>query len=110
MQLVLRIVEYPKINFGWDAVVALFRYLKNPSYRLGPIWFRRLFLIGVYAGGAYPRRIYSYVLWAYFIKLTFLGGLSAGGTITDFHGMYATIGHAKASSNKQRMHGTITLM
>ena len=51
MQLVLRIVEYPKINFGWDAVVALFRYLKNPSYRLGPIWFRRLFLIGVSAGG-----------------------------------------------------------
>ena len=28
-----------------------------------------------YLRGAYPRRIYSYVLWAYFTKLTFLGGL-----------------------------------
>ena len=27
---------------------------------------------------AYPRRIYSYFLWAYLTKLTFLGGLSAG--------------------------------
>ena len=35
--------------------------------------------MGVSAGGAYLRRVYSYVLQAYFDKLTFLGGLSAGG-------------------------------
>ena len=46
-----------------------------------------------YLRGAYPRRIYSYVLWAYLTKITFLGGLSAegpicgGGAITDFYGI-----------------------
>ena len=32
-------------------------------------------------GGAYPRRIYSYALWANFNKLTFLGGPICGGSI-----------------------------
>ena len=53
--------------------------------------------MGVSAGGwAYPRRIYSYVLRAYFDKLTFLGrpicggDLSAGGgAITDFYGIFS---------------------
>ena len=36
------------------------------------------FFGGRICGGAYPRRIYSYILRAYFDKLTFLGGLSAG--------------------------------
>ena len=40
-------------------------------------------------GEAYPRRIYSYVLWAYFDKPAFLGepicgGLSAGGRYHGF--------------------------
>ena len=45
-------------------------------------------------GGAYPRRIYSYVLWAYLTKPTFLGkaicegGLSAGGAITNFYSIF----------------------
>ena len=32
-----------------------------------------------YMGGDYPRRIYSYVLWPYLNKLTFLGGPICGG-------------------------------
>ena len=53
--------------------------------------------MGVSAGGAYPRRIYSYVLWAYFDKLTFLGGpicgeaYLRGGVIMDFCGILATV-------------------
>ena len=51
------------------------------------------FFGGRICGGAYPRRIYSYVLRAYFDKLTFLGGLicggpiCGGGAITDFYGI-----------------------
>ena len=37
-----------------------------------------------YLRGAYTRRRYSYVLWAYLNKLTFLGGLSAGGLYHRF--------------------------
>ena len=33
-------------------------------------------------GGGYPRRIYSYVFWAYFDKLTFLGGAICGGALS----------------------------
>ena len=43
---------------------------------------------GRICGEAYPRRIYSYVLWAYFDKPTFLGGpICGGGAIIDFYGI-----------------------
>ena len=35
-------------------------------------------------GGAYPGRIYSYVIWAYLTKLTFLGWPICGGRYHGF--------------------------
>ena len=51
------------------------KYRKNPCKCPGPIWFRKLFFGGRICVGAYPRRIYCYVLWAYLTKLNFLGNL-----------------------------------
>ena len=50
-----------------------------------------------YVRGAYLKRIYSYVLRAYFDKLTFLwgpicgGAYLRGGAITDFYGIFMSV-------------------
>ena len=51
---------------------------------LGLYGFVSFFLVGVSAGGAYRKIIYSYVLCAYLTKLISLGGVSAGGR--RYHG------------------------
>ena len=58
-----------------------------------------LFLVGVSGGGAYPRRIYSYVLWTYLTKLTFRGAYQRGGGGYDGFLRYVKIMNCMAMIN-----------
>ena len=55
---------------------------------------------------AYPTRIHSYLLWAYFDKLTFLGGpiCRKGGAFTDFYGSYTVQFYVMSESNCMLMY------
>ena len=57
---------------------------------LGLSGFVSFFCWAYLRGGAYPMRIYTYVLLTYLTKLTFLGlfARGGGGAITDFYGTH----------------------
>ena len=67
-----------KVQSGNNLSLKLSHTVKIRDSALGLFGFVSFFG-GRICEGPYPRRIYSYVLWAYLPKLTFLGGLICRG-------------------------------